>query len=361
MINRSQRLETLNESGAMKRFAYCFVLALFTLGSTLATPSQAGFAVTGQEWTGNGYGYSDYAWHYPNASSSPDVTYTQNQNYAFYGIAQDSSGNIYVTTNSGEHDLLKFTSSSVTLTNPTVLASGFGYAGAVVLGADGYLYTVTGSYIYKYSTTSANQSGTEVASTGGGYINFVGLAFDGNGKLYASESNGSIVTVNKLDGSSTSTSSFSSGVKLDNKIGGVTFLNGNLYVADGNQIVEVTSSSQTNVIASPRTGVSYLGLAAKPGDSTHLYAVVNSGSGVIDQIDVSNGVVSTYLASASGSNSTGDPVSGKFMVFDSLPPLTAVPEPRSLILFGIGACCLMGGVFRHRKGWFANRATCAVV
>jgi hypothetical protein len=324
-------------------------------------PSQAGFVVTGQEWTGNGYGYSDYAWHYPNASSSPDVTYTQNQNFAFYGIAQDSSGDIYVTTNAGEHDLLKFTSSSVTLTNPTVLASGFGYAGAVVLGADGYLYTVTGSYIYKYSTTGANQSGTEVAYTGSGYTNFVGLAFDGNGKLYASESTGSIVTVNKLDGSSTSTTAFSNGGKLDNRIGGLAFLNGYLYVADGNQIFEVTSSLQTGVITSPRSGVTYLGLAAQSGNTTDLYAVVNQGSGVIDQIDVSSGGVSTYLASASGSSGAGNPASGKFMVFDPLPPLTAAPEPGGLILFGIGACGLMGCVLRRRQGWLATQANCAAV
>ena len=135
------------------------------------------------------------------------------------GLAFDSSGNLYVANN-GANTILKYNSSGV----GTVFASGLDFPICVALDGSGNLYVgETGSL--SHDILEYNSSGARTVFASG--LGPTGLAFDSSGNLYAA--NAEDDTILKLNSTGARTV-FASG--LGTPYGLAFDSSGNLYVAD---------------------------------------------------------------------------------------------------------------------------------
>ena len=185
---------------------------------------------------------------FPTLVSDPSLGWTE-------GLAVNSTNDLFIA-NYGAHSVLKYSSSGVLSTTATMPG---GEAKGLALDVNGNLYMVNQSagVIYRESAatissgvnaTVENSGLTAVATVDGGG----GLAFDSGGNLfYAQGSNIYAMRASSLANSGVLPLTTSSGIitianstSLSNKANAdLTFDNlGNLYVAEGDQVVEISAA-----------------------------------------------------------------------------------------------------------------------
>jgi hypothetical protein len=187
------------------------------------------------------------------------------------GLALDSSGNLYVTTNSNV--IRKFSPGGVDL--GVFASTGINFAMGLAFDSSGNLYVANngGSTIEKFAP-----DGTDL----GVFANVIrptGLAFDAAGNLYVANFGN---TIERFSPIGTQLIPFTS-LSLNNPEGLAFDSSGNLYVANnGSDTIQVFSPAGTDLGSLPTVGLSGpIGLAFD-GDG-NLY-VVNNLTSTIEQI-----------------------------------------------------------------------------
>ena len=235
-----------------------------------------------------------------------------------YGLAFDSSGNLYVA-DIGTNQISKITpggavSFFASVATPTGLAfdtSGILYAASA--GAGQIDKITSGGVVSLFATVSSNVHG---------------LAFDGSGNLYAA--NPSFNDIRKITpGGSVST--FATLPGGTQPVGLALDGSGNLYVGDQgtNQISKITSGGVVSLFATLPGGSNPNGLAFD--GSGNLYAADNNTS-QISEISPDGLTVSTFA--------TGVSLPRFIAVFP------VVPEPSSWTMLAAGA----GSLLAFRRG-----------
>jgi sugar lactone lactonase YvrE len=239
-----------------------------------------------------------------------------------YGLAFDTSGNLYVA-NDAPGTVSKVTPGGTV----TQFASGFSEPTGIAFDSSGNLYV--SNYTGDHEVSKITPSGAVTLNFTSGFTIPYGLAF-GAGSLYVGDFGaGTVSKVNPITGASSFFASISgpTGLAFDSK--------GNLYVSSfyNDEVYEVTPNGTVTPFASV---------------TSHPYGLAFDSSG--------NLFVALYLAGeVSEFNSAGTPVNTytgfSEPVFLAIAP-SAVPEPSSVTLFGLGAAGLVWYGWRCRKREF---------
>lgn len=261
------------------------------------------------------------------------------------GMAVDSSGNIYVA-DAGDHTVKEISGGNVTVIagqsgtagtqnfSTGATSARFIYPAAVAVDSGGNVYVADmgANAIFKISggnvSVVAGSPGTAGSQNGAGtaaqFNGPEGIAVDGSGNVYVSDTNNSVIrkidvhgNVTTLAGSVGVTGSSDGSSALFNYPGGIAFdaTTGNLYVADyDNSTIRAVSTTTGSVST-------FAGSAGVTGDTNgaatggalfnHPAAVAVDGSGHVYVMDTSNqvvreiagGAVTTVAGSVTGGHS----------------------------------------------------------
>lgn len=225
-------------------------------------------------------------------------------------LVVDSGGNLFVS-NQGGGTITKITPGGITST----FASGLTYPNGLAIDGSGNLYvSSTSSGAIKKITPGGTVS--PFADTGSAVY---GLAYDtATSTLYAAQSSGTIIYSITSGGAHSTFTTFST---LN---GGLAFYGGNLFVADSNNVYQVSPSTPSthSVFFS---GINASGLAF---DSTGKLYAARQGAGIVTQI-AADGLSSSNLLSG----------------LTSPAGVAAIPEPAETAtlagVFAAGLACLM--------------------
>ncbi len=268
-----------------------------------------------------------------------------------YGIATDSSNNVYVAGFDGG-TVTKFTSSS-SYTQSSTLLSGLNSG-----GANPYGLAVTGNQLY-VSNFQANSISVYNSSTGASQFTFGGLSipegmnFDSTGNLYVADAGHRQISVFKGDG--TYLSSIAANVTAPCAV--AVDKNGNIYfVAYSNSYSTLFKYNSAGNLVATLNAFSYpIGVAV---DSKNDVFVSDQANNRVAEYDSNlNFLQSIGTGITSGPSSISSPwaitidsnddlfvIDGQHRVVEFSPP-AGVPEPSSLILCGLIAGGGFGAVF----------------
>lgn len=300
-------------------------LAAATMAGTVFTANQLSAQTT------TTYNFSILAGS--GATLGTGATPSSNRFFNPLGMAVDGSGNIYVA-DAGDHTVKEISGGNVsviagesgqagmTTFAGSATSSKFIYPTAVAVDSGGNVYFVDQGADAVYKVSGGNVSvvagipgtaGSLNASTGAGatFDGPQGIAVDGSGNVYVSDTNNSVIrkisatgVVSTLAGSAGVTGTTDGSSALFNFPGGIVFdpKSGNLYVADYDnstiRSVNPSTGAVTTVAGTAGTTGSTNGAATAGALFNHPAAVAVDGNGNVYVMDTSNQVVREISAGA---------------------------------------------------------------
>ncbi len=244
------------------------------------TAYSPGNAVVKQTWTGSGYTQSTVA---------TGLAYP-------VGVAVDGAGNVYIADQDNTN-VLKMTPTTSGYT-PSVGFTNLGNVEAVAVDGSGNVYISSLAYgLLKETLAGAGYIQSTIART----VYAFGIAVDGAGNLYLDDSpNGQVLKETLSNGTYTQSTvaSGSSGPLAMN-------LNGNVYVAFGNQLIKETLSNGSYTQSTVAGGLNNPSGVAIDG-SGNVFICSNEGSSVW-KVDLAGPPSLSFATTVSGSTSSDSP------------------------------------------------------